>query len=106
MSVMGVKIEQFDIPVCNSFKPKIIRDQLCYEVEPQKYINTASSQEEIMKVGLTFLLDYNEDKEIIFENSSVEENHLDIQKKGSLVSSFSDSINMEQTMIHIETIGI
>ena len=103
---MGVKIEQFDIPVCNSFKPKIIRDQLCYEVEPQKYINTESDKEEMLKVGLTFLLDHNEDKEIIFDNSSVEENHLDIQKKGSLVGSFSDSINMEQTLIHIETIGI
>ena len=30
ISVMGVKIEQFDMSVCNSFRPKIIRDQLCY----------------------------------------------------------------------------
>ena len=33
MSVMGVKIDDFKFPVCNSFRPKIIRDQLCYQVE-------------------------------------------------------------------------
>ena len=27
MSVMGVNIDQFDVPVCNSFWPKIVRDQ-------------------------------------------------------------------------------
>ena len=37
MSAMGVKIKQFDVPVCNSFRPKIIRDQLCYTVDPNKY---------------------------------------------------------------------
>ena len=30
MSVMGVKIDKSNVPVCNSFRPKIIRDQLCY----------------------------------------------------------------------------
>ena len=37
MSVMGVKIDQFDVPVCNSFRPKILRDQLCYTVDPNEY---------------------------------------------------------------------
>ena len=37
MSVMGVKIDQFDVPVCNSFRPKIIRDQLCYTIDPNEY---------------------------------------------------------------------
>ena len=36
MSVMGVKSDQFDHPVCNSFRPKVIRDQLCYTVDPNK----------------------------------------------------------------------
>ena len=38
MSVMGVKIDQFDVPVCNSFRPKIVQDQLCYTVDPNKEI--------------------------------------------------------------------
>ena len=32
MSAMGVKIDKFDVPVCNSFQAKILNDQLCYEV--------------------------------------------------------------------------
>ena len=36
MSVMGVKIDQIDVPVCTSFRPKIIMDQLCYTVDPNK----------------------------------------------------------------------
>ena len=29
MSAMGVMIDQFDVPVCNSFQAKILNDQLC-----------------------------------------------------------------------------
>ena len=32
-SVMGVKIEQFDEPVCNNFVPKLHNDQICYEID-------------------------------------------------------------------------
>jgi len=39
MSVMGVKIEKFYVPFCKSFKAKIIQDQLCYSVDPNKYRN-------------------------------------------------------------------
>ena len=40
MSVMGVKIDEFDVPVCNSFRPKVLMDQLCYEVDPNEYRNS------------------------------------------------------------------
>ena len=33
MSIRGVNIDQFDIPVCTSFKATILNDQLCYEVD-------------------------------------------------------------------------
>ena len=33
MSSVGVKIDQFDVPVCNSFQAKILNAQLCYEVD-------------------------------------------------------------------------
>ena len=32
MSTVGIKIDQFDVPVCNSFQSKILNDQLCYEI--------------------------------------------------------------------------
>ena len=37
MSAMGMKIDQFSIKVCNSFQPKIMNDQLCYEVDLDKF---------------------------------------------------------------------
>ena len=39
MSVMGLKIKQFDVPVCNSFKAKVLRNQICYEVDANKYVH-------------------------------------------------------------------
>ena len=39
MYAMGVKIDQFSVPVCKSFEPKVVNDQLCYEMDPNKHIN-------------------------------------------------------------------
>ena len=37
MSVVGTKLDKFDVPVCNSFKAKILNDQLCYEIDVNEY---------------------------------------------------------------------
>ena len=67
MSAMGVMIDQFDVPVCNSFKAKVLNDQLCYEVDPNKYMNkTILSAEEYnlrLKQGVTLYIDTNEDRQ-------------------------------------------
>ena len=56
MSALGVKIEQFKVPVCNSFKPKIFKNQLCYEIYSDEFnLNTKNKQ------GLLFVLDYNKE---------------------------------------------
>ena len=55
MSALGENIEQFKIPVCNSFKPKIFKNQLCYEID----INNVKLNTENNKKGLFFVLDYN-----------------------------------------------
>ena len=36
LSIMGVKHDHFDVPICNSFRPKMIKDQLCYTVDLNK----------------------------------------------------------------------
>jgi len=61
MSVMGVKINQFDVPVCNSFRPKIIRDQLCYTVDPNEYKHKIDLKGEL---SLSFYIHYNEDRQM------------------------------------------
>ena len=66
MSVMGVKIDMFDVPVCYSFRPKIIRDQLCYTVDPSKYNDKTNLKQEL---SLALFINYNEDKQIVLEKS-------------------------------------
>ena len=72
MSVMGVKIDQFDVPVCNSFRPKIVKNQLCYEVDPnkyQKYLNEDS------KLTLKLFIDQKEDREIDIDGETEKGRH-------------------------------
>ena len=50
MSAMGVKIDQFHFPVCNSFVSKVVNDQLCYELDPHKYIGKTDDAEDAITV--------------------------------------------------------
>ena len=61
MSVMGVKIDQFDDPVCNSFRPKIIRDQLCYTVDPNKFKDQIDIKG---KLSISLYIHYNEERQM------------------------------------------
>ena len=63
ISSLGVKIDQFDFPVCNSFKAKVLNDQLCYEVDVNELINRRILIKEI-KMGLMFMIDHNEDRQV------------------------------------------
>ena len=61
IDVMGVKIEQIKEPVCNSFRPVVIRDQLCYQVDPNEYKDKINLNSEL---SLSLYLSYNEDREL------------------------------------------
>ena len=63
MSAMGVKIDQFDVPVCNSFKEKVLNGQLCYEVDPNSFI-FEDIKERQLKSGLEFVIDLNKDRQV------------------------------------------
>ena len=69
MSAMGVKIDQLNVPVCNSFKAKIMQDQLCYQVDPNKFRDKID-----LKAGLalTLFIDYNEDRQSRIDDNSEE----------------------------------
>ena len=58
---MGDKIDQFDVPVCNSFRPKIIRDQLCYTVDPNKYKDKTDIKG---KLSLSLYIHFNEERQM------------------------------------------
>ena len=61
MSLMGTKISQFSMPVCTSFKAKILKDQLCYEVDVDKY-KRKGAVEDINSLELTLLIDSNKER--------------------------------------------
>ena len=61
MSVMGVKIEELQYPVCKSFRPKIIKDQLCYTVDPNEYKHKIDLKGEL---SLSLFIHYNEDRQM------------------------------------------
>ena len=70
--MMGVKIANFDGPVCTNFSEVILFDQLCYEIDVNRLRNSFSVT--TLKEGLTFLVDLNEDRQFKwFQSSSSEE---------------------------------
>ena len=58
MKIMGKEIVGFNNPVCDSFEAKIRNDQLCYEVDLEKYKDKNNIKEQL-ETGLVLLLDYN-----------------------------------------------
>ena len=105
MSAVGVNIDLFDIPVCNSFKPKILNDQLCYEIDLSKFSNRDTIDQQLEK-GLTFLMDYNEDRQATLIDEK------NIQESTGLQNSIEEhQDNMEQkdediyASIYLDTIG-
>ena len=67
MSIMGTKTEYFREPVCNSFQAKVLNDQLCYEVDPNKYKMNLNVIE--LKQGLKLYIDTNNDRQTKSEDS-------------------------------------
>lgn len=66
MQLMGTKIDGFDIPVCNTFQSKIHMDQLCYEVDLEKFKDVKNVKEQL-EFGLVIVIDYNEESQMIQE---------------------------------------
>ena len=98
MSSMGENIDQFDVPVCNSFQAKVLNDQLCYEVDLNSFSNKSNIENEL-KSGFAFIMDYNEDRQTTFdeENINFEEN--------GLVNRIVKSDNDKHAHIFLDTIG-
>ena len=72
MSSVGIKVKEFNAPVCNSFETKVLNDQLCYEMDLAKYSNKDNIHQEL-KSGLVFMMDYNQDRQVSFDEEDHEE---------------------------------
>ena len=98
---MGVKINQFDGPVCNSFQAKIQNDQLCYEIDLNKNTNNIYKAS---KLGFRFILDYNEDRQVIMTN---DKNPV-VKDEANWFDDFNRNAEADKdkhAMIYLNTIG-
>ena len=77
---MGVKIDQFDDPVCNSFQAKIQNDQLCYEVDLNRFVD-ADNLGSQLKLGFNIIMDYNEDRQIVFDDQVSQSKDINLAKR-------------------------
>ena len=99
MSVMGMKMDQFELPVCNKFKRKIVRGRLCFQVDVNDFKDQVEDKK-IIENGLMLVMYYNEDKMIrdnIYEVDKPLSNDLsELHKKHD---------EEHEAMIYIETLG-
>ena len=99
MSLMGVKIDLFGIPVCNSFQAKILNDQLCYEVDLNRFSNQNNIGREL-KLGFHFVMDYNEDRQIITTDKNFK-----AEQDQSLAVRVVESDENSHAFIYLNTVG-
>ena len=99
MSAVGENIQQFDVPVCNIFKSKIQNDQLCYEADLKKFANKNIDKD--LELGFTFLMDYNEDRQVIYD----EDMDTFSMKKIGLTSNVVETNQDKNAVIYMNTIG-
>ena len=78
--LVGVRIDQFPIRVCNIFWPKNMQDQLCYTVDPNQYINV--SKEEL---SLSLFIHYNEDRQMEDSESLDEDSKISVGTIGKFL---------------------
>lgn len=102
MNLLGSKTEQFKEPVCDSFTPRVVVDQLCYEVDIQSKLKDLGGKKmgQILKSGVIFLLDYNEDREAIDENGDADE-----AEDKSLQFKVVGEDHLKSAKIFVDTLG-
>ena len=99
MSGVGVKLDQFDDPVCNSFQAKILNDQLCYEVDLNLYSNQSNKAQEV-EFGFSFVMDYNEDRQV-----TIQSNISKVAKRSGMSENILEAGKNQHAFIYLDTIG-
>ena len=99
MSLLGVDNSNFRFPVCSAFRKKIVDGALCYQININNFKKSFTVSE--LKRGLTFLLDYNEDRQLS-ENTGTPHQ---MTKYNNMVNKFVDFEDQFKARIHIDTIS-
>ena len=99
MSQMGINIDEFDVPVCNSFQARIVNGQICYEVDLNRFSNTCNNAKEL-ELGFYFLMDYNEDRQVTRQSNLAQEDRI-----SGLGANLLESHKNQHAFIYLDTIG-
>ena len=99
MLSMGVKIEQFEFPVCNSFQPKVLNDQRCYEVDLNRYLNMENFVSQL-KLGFNFIMDYNEIRQVTLKRNQIAKERTLAHRASALAQS-----QQHHASIYLNTLG-
>ena len=93
--LIGVEVDPFDIPLCDIFKPRNYLDQLCYETDLQELIVDSRKIEKQLEMGLTLVLDYNEERQLNVKMKNDTHELKEIYKDdGDSVSIYINAISM------------
>ena len=65
MSVLGKKIDQFPVPVCNKFVKTTLNGQVCYSIDVNELKQSIRFNRTTHKIGLNLYLDYNQEKQTL-----------------------------------------
>ena len=98
---MGENIDQFNQPVCTSFKRKILKDQLCYEVDVNQVRDEPETSEN-MNIGLGFLYDNNVERFINVDDSGK-------RRKNNNFGFLNNFVTLEETqktLVYISSLGM
>ena len=97
--LIGSKIDGFDMKVCNIFKPKLHYNQLCFETDLQELKDKDNLMNQL-ELGLTLVLDYNEERQINqlnSKNGSVSKEEFSYNKHNdNSLSMYLDTISIFQ----------
>ena len=79
MEILGQQVPNFQFPVCTKFKPKNLFGDLCYELDVNDVKDKIKVTNGVLG-GITFAMDYNEDRRIA--DRSEQEGSLKQDQKG------------------------
>ena len=100
---MGAMLDQFDVPVCTSFQAVVLNDQLCYEVDLNRFSNKSNIAKEL-ELGFYFLMDYNEDRQLTTQ-STLDERGKRKEEMSGIGANLLESDKNQQAYIYLDTIG-
>ena len=93
---LGQYIDAFEVPVCNIFLAKIWNDQLCHEMDLNRFKdeNNIKSQ---LKNGITLVLDFNEERQLEKDTNQEE---MEMIKRNRHYEEEENSVQ-----VHLDSIG-